>query len=71
MIFKELTQPAVPLHCTATRPKLLNIQYLSFLNPVACFDEILENQRLHILMFFVFFRLLEHSGISYLLISLQ
>ena len=28
------------LHCAAIKPKFLNVQYLSFSNPVACLDEI-------------------------------
>ena len=32
------------LHCAATRPKFLNVYFFSFSNPVACLDDILENQ---------------------------
>ena len=41
IFFKESVQAAMPLDCAVTRPKL-NI--LSFANPAACLDKILENQ---------------------------
>ena len=48
------------LHCAATRPNFLNV----FSNPVACFDDILENGTYNFLTFFVFHRLFSSNLVS-------
>ena len=54
-IFKENAQATMPLHCPVIRPKLLNVQYISFLNPVLTrFLRI----KITILVFFYFLPLL-------------